>query len=211
MYNNFLKLDKEKRDKIINASLTVFSKSTYGKASTDDIVKEAGISKGSLFHYFKSKRDLYIFLYDYTADTLIKEIYEKINRSEKDIFAQYKNIFIIKLELFKKYPNMISFLIKATIDKDLDLKEEIFRKNNNANLDNFNIVFGDLDRGMFREDIDVDTAIEMIRLTFEGYSYTEISKLSFYEISDEMFDKWLKDIDRFIETMKKIYYKGDNV
>ena len=55
-------LKKEKQDRMINAALKVFAMNGYQKASTDDIVKEAGISKGLLFHYFapqnKSSADL---------------------------------------------------------------------------------------------------------------------------------------------------------
>ena len=48
----FLKLDDEKRDRILNAAMKEF-RYGYVKASTDIIVKEAGISKGLLFHYEK--------------------------------------------------------------------------------------------------------------------------------------------------------------
>ena len=40
---------------MINAALKIFAKNGYAHASTDDIVKEAGISKGLLFHYFINK------------------------------------------------------------------------------------------------------------------------------------------------------------
>ena len=52
---------------MINAALKVFAKNGYKHASTDDIVKEAGISKGLLFHYFVSKMGLYSFLLDYSV------------------------------------------------------------------------------------------------------------------------------------------------
>ncbi len=48
-----LTLDKQER--IINASLAEFARNGYERASTNEIVKEAGISKGSLFVYFNNK------------------------------------------------------------------------------------------------------------------------------------------------------------
>ena len=50
MNNKFFDLKKEKQDRMINAALKVFAIYGFNKASTDDIVKEAGISKGLLFH-----------------------------------------------------------------------------------------------------------------------------------------------------------------
>ena len=55
MHEKFFDLKKEKQDRMINDSLKVFAMNGYAHASTDDIVREAGISKGLLFHYFVSK------------------------------------------------------------------------------------------------------------------------------------------------------------
>ena len=50
MNNRFFELPKEKQDRFINAALQIFAKNGYKKASTDEIVKAASISKGLLFH-----------------------------------------------------------------------------------------------------------------------------------------------------------------
>ena len=55
MNEKFFDLKKEKQDRMINAALKAFALSGYRHASTDDIVREAAISKGLLFHYFESK------------------------------------------------------------------------------------------------------------------------------------------------------------
>lgn len=61
MFAKFLSLDKEKQDRIINAAMKEFAQKGYDKASTNEMVKEAGISKGLLFHYFQNKKQLYFF------------------------------------------------------------------------------------------------------------------------------------------------------
>ena len=55
MNSKFFDLKKEKQDRMINAALKVFAMQGYRHASTDDIVREAGISKGLLFHYLVVK------------------------------------------------------------------------------------------------------------------------------------------------------------
>lgn len=52
MNDKFFDLKQEKQDRMINASLKIFSRGGYRHASTDEIVKEAGISKGLLFPLF---------------------------------------------------------------------------------------------------------------------------------------------------------------
>ena len=44
MNEKFFDLNKEKQDRMINASLKLFALNGYKHASTDDIVTEAGIS-----------------------------------------------------------------------------------------------------------------------------------------------------------------------
>ena len=45
--------------------------------ATNEIVKEADISKGLLFHYFKNKKGLFLYLYDYCIELYINEFYRK--------------------------------------------------------------------------------------------------------------------------------------
>ena len=50
MYESFENLPEDKKKRIIEASIEEFAKKGYEKASTNNIVKTAGISKGILFH-----------------------------------------------------------------------------------------------------------------------------------------------------------------
>mgnify|MGYP000914953748 CR=1 FL=1 len=68
MFSKFQSLKPEKQERILNAAIKEFAKKGYKNAVTDEIVKEANISKGALFHYFNNKRDLYLFLYDYSLE-----------------------------------------------------------------------------------------------------------------------------------------------
>ena len=67
MNAKFFDLKKEKQDRMINAALKCFALCGYKHASTDEMVKEAAISKGLLFHYFGSKQGVYLFVYDYSV------------------------------------------------------------------------------------------------------------------------------------------------
>ena len=86
MNGKFFDLKKEKQDRMINAALKVFALHGYRRASTDDIVKEAGISKGLLFHYFESKIGVYNFIYDYSVRYMSLELKSSVSSSEKNLF-----------------------------------------------------------------------------------------------------------------------------
>jgi AcrR family transcriptional regulator len=49
----------ERRAQIMQAALACFTRKGYNNTTMDDIVAESGLSKGSLYWYFKSKDDLF--------------------------------------------------------------------------------------------------------------------------------------------------------
>lgn len=54
----------ERKTQIINAAEGVFTKKGFDEARMDDIAEETGLSKGTLYNYFKSKDDLIIAILD---------------------------------------------------------------------------------------------------------------------------------------------------
>ena len=53
------KTKEERRSQILDAAISCFADKGYYETSMDDIVRAAGLSKGSLYWYFPSKRDLF--------------------------------------------------------------------------------------------------------------------------------------------------------
>ena len=50
----------ERRRQLLDAGTRVFTERSYDDASMADVARAAGISKGLLYHYFPSKRDLFV-------------------------------------------------------------------------------------------------------------------------------------------------------
>lgn len=57
-------VSEERKAQIINAAEDVFTKKGFDEARMDDIAEETGLSKGTLYLYFKSKDDLIIAILD---------------------------------------------------------------------------------------------------------------------------------------------------
>jgi AcrR family transcriptional regulator len=53
---------QERRQQILDAALACFARKGYHKTTMDDIVTESGLSKGTLYWYFKSKDELFFSL-----------------------------------------------------------------------------------------------------------------------------------------------------
>src|SRR5262249_32887979 len=50
----------ERRAQLLALGLAMFSERSYDEVSIDDLARAAGVSKGLFYHYFPTKRDLYI-------------------------------------------------------------------------------------------------------------------------------------------------------
>ncbi len=125
MNERFFELKKEKQDRMINSALKVFSQYGYRHASTDEIVKGAGISKGLLFHYFESKIGLYSFLYDYATRFVALELTQYVEKDENDYFELYKQIVTAKANAMSQYPYIFLFLSKADEETEREALGEI--------------------------------------------------------------------------------------
>lgn len=110
MNSKFFDLKKEKQDRMINAALKIFAMYGYKRASTDDIVREAGISKGLLFHYFESKIGLYSFIFDYSVRFMAIELKTAVSPTETDMFKIVLQSQSAIMQVIKNYPYMQRFL-----------------------------------------------------------------------------------------------------
>lgn len=205
--HKFMMMEEEKRQRVIDAALKEFSKG-YMAANTDVIVKEAGISKGIIFHYFGSKRGLFLFLIKYALDIVTTE-YEKVISERNDFLENIRLVSKTKADLSRRYPLEFGFTVRAYssikevfpegLPGDmLNLTsmgmQQICQKSNN-------------DKALFKEGIDSETAQNIIIWTMNGFTDslfrygndTDAYKMHYYELE--------KEFEEYLQTLRKILYR----
>jgi AcrR family transcriptional regulator len=65
---------QERRQEILDAAMRCFARTGYHQTSMDDIVAESGLSKGTLYWYFKSKRELFFALFDRILSEMLEPL-----------------------------------------------------------------------------------------------------------------------------------------
>ncbi|MCH5254911.1 MAG: TetR/AcrR family transcriptional regulator [Lachnospiraceae bacterium] len=203
MNEKFFDLKKEKQDRMINASLKIFALNGYKHASTDDIVTEAGISKGLLFHYFGSKLGLYTFLYDYSVKFMKLELTRGVDEKTVDYFEIRKQIELAKLQILKNYPYMQQFLDRSTSE---NVKEALLATEDLRNVlpDVYADIFRRADRSLFAENVDPGKLNTMLEYTVKGLMAEQSEKLSFNP------DLLYEEISDYLMMMKKLVYHKSN-
>lgn len=209
MFSKFLNLQSEKQERILNAAMKEFAQKGFKNASTDEIVKEANISKGALFHYFNNKKDLFLFLYDYSIKIFIVKFFEKIDLSERDILLRWRQIGLLKIELIKQYPELFDFLLLANIEEADEVKRELDTRNQEIIIDSYNKLFKDIDTSKFKESVDVKRSIDIIIWTMEGITNREKRRVKTLLVDQAYYDHVLADMEQYIEVLRECFYKSD--
>jgi AcrR family transcriptional regulator len=70
--------DPAKRQQILEGANRVFSQMGFDAASMNDITREAGVSKGTIYVYFDSKEELFMELCNHYREILFADIYHAL-------------------------------------------------------------------------------------------------------------------------------------
>ena len=84
------KTSRDTRGRIIAAAWQLFYEQGYEETTIDEIVEESGTSKGSFYHYFRSKDDLLGTLSD-----LFDRKYEELEPEIADIESCYDKLIVL--------------------------------------------------------------------------------------------------------------------
>lgn len=207
MFSKFLSLDTEKQQRILNAAMKEFTQKGYDNASTNEIVKEAKIGKGMLFHYFNNKKDLFLFLYDHTLEVVMKEFYGKLDLNEKDILKRLRQVQSVKFCLISKYPDMFNFIRAVNLEVSSEVKGDLETRNNEYFTESYNILLTDIETSRFRENVDIDRAINSIIWTLEGFAAREREKRERLLSNKLNYDEFLAELDMYFQLFKNSFYK----
>lgn len=185
----FNKLEEEKRLRIINSGLEVFSKLGYKKASTELIAHKAGISKGLLFYYFRNKITYFTYLFEYAKDLISKSINIELCKSSTDFFEILEYITEEKCKLLKRNPHILNFVVMAYCSND----EKILDMISNTLDSQVNVYeyFINVDKSKFKDDLDIGDILEMISLMLDGYLQSKLKSNENIDI-DEVMNKYKK-------------------
>ncbi|HLT56032.1 MAG TPA: TetR/AcrR family transcriptional regulator [Bacillota bacterium] len=203
---SFLKLKEEKKELIIHAAMNEFIRNGFENASTNEIVKNANISKGSLFNYFNSKKDLYIYLFDYGIG-VIETFYQMIDLQETDVFKRIENIGVQKMYIQKKYPLVFDFLASTNKEDSPEVKDLIKDKRESVYKRGLEIMYQNIDYSKFRDDIDIEKAMEILNWTMFGFSDKAIEQIDTFADSEKLGERFIQEWKQYAKILKYSFYK----
>jgi len=193
----------DKRSRILNSALEEFSRYGYNNTSTNNIVDNADISKGLLYHYFGSKEKLYSILKEFAIELAFKNVVDEVNWNESDIYNRVRQYYQIKINIAKQYPYIFQFIKSLHYEmgeKELEDYIATISPTLYRNLLTYNIDFTKFD-----DRFDVRKSVNIIKWTIEKYVDDAIDDIIHFGNIDEI--KVWGQVDEYIVILKKAFYK----
>ena len=197
--NTFINLDKNKKDKIIEAALSQFSEKQYEQVNISDIIKDAKIPRGSFYQYFKDKEDLYLHLISGIRDKKMQFLEDDINNLENLRFIDLiKKLYMDGVRFAIKYPKyvkMMDFLLKN--------RNQIYDKIMKDNLliaENLyaSLIEKDKTKGYIKKDIDTRTFAKIVVQLTSNIAIEELN----IENEEESYKKMLEQNEKVLKIIE---------
>ncbi len=145
-----------RKREILDAASKVFSEKGFHGATTAEIAKEAGVAEGTVFRYFKTKKDILISLTGTIAvDSLVSVLLKSEGKSDAEVLLGFleqhttffrKNLDVIRLLLYEAqfHDEVRDMFVKEIAGRITGIIETYIRKR--------------VANGRFRKDIDPQVA-----------------------------------------------------
>lgn len=205
-----LDLDSQRRNAILNAALKEFSSQGYGKASTNVIAKETGISKALMFHYVSNKQELFLVVYDYFSDLIKKEYFELMNYDEKDIFDRLRQSYLLQIKLSEKYPWILEFNKLSRTTNSNEVNEELENRTHKEHSSCYPNLFDEIDVAKFRKGLDIEKCKQFIFWSNIGFTNEILDDIRNSESQSLNYKLVIEKLDGYFDELRKVFYTSKN-
>lgn len=204
--HKIMTMEEEKRERLIMEALKEFSKG-YAYVNMDEIVKRAGISKGLLFHYFGTKKGVFLFLLKYTLN-IVNTKFEEIVLEKNDFLQNIWQASKMEQDLSFEQPYVMDFLVKAAFSL-----KEVFPEGLPKDVPDLTAgilldrIVKNADRSLLRSDIDAEKAQKIILWTMDGFMNSLLACGGDIENYKSHYDQCMKELEGYLQLLRKLLYQ----
>ena len=164
----FFRLRDEKQDAILRTAVREFVKNGFTRAKISDIAQNAGISKGSVFQYFESKKELFIYCAKWGLEVFMKKLDAQMNIGGMDIYEYFQDNKA-KTELVREEGELASFMQVVMNEPGL-LDESMKNMYDLGNIYTKKLIHNGKRKGTVRSDIDDELLLCYFSAVTERFS-----------------------------------------
>ena len=117
----------QKKQQIVRAAVKRFARHGPGKTTLEEIARDIRIGKATIYHYFKSKDELFYAAIEWESTEFINNIKTIFNKAELSVEARLLDYISLKENIDKNYKLLFNLMIKLVEDDTLVNEKEIIR------------------------------------------------------------------------------------
>jgi AcrR family transcriptional regulator len=161
-------LSAARKNQILDAAMLVFARSGFHEARMDDIVQESGLSKGTLYWYFKSKEEIITAISQRLFATDIQQV-ESLLKAEGTVSERLQQLIRDRVQGLQEMSDVVAILFEFYA---VALHQDGVRQSIKTYFQNFHellvaLIQQGIERGEFRP-VDVLAAATALDAVFEG-------------------------------------------
>jgi AcrR family transcriptional regulator len=161
-------LSAVRKNQILDAAMTVFARSGFHEARMDDIVQESGLSKGTLYWYFKSKEEIITAISQRLFATDIEQV-ESLLKAEGTVSERLQQLMRDRVQGLQEMSGVVAILVEFYA---VALHQDDVRQFIKSYFQNFHelliaLIQQGIERGEFRP-VDALAAATALDAVFEG-------------------------------------------
>lgn len=195
----FKNLNNEKKNRIIQAAIDEFSERRFHEAKLSNIIKNAGIPRGSFYQYFEDKLDLYKFIFNQIGEHKMEYLTDDLkNPHELAFFDLFRELYKTGLKFAYENPKYIKITSLLLASRDVIYKE-IFEQNINIAVAFYkSMIIRDQQEGRMDKGIDPDTLAELVINITMNVTFSAIPEGGIID-----FKEYEKNIEKVIYIFEK--------
>lgn len=184
----------ELKEEILEGTIKVFNKKGI-KFTMDDLAKELGMSKKTIYTVFKDKNELFLAMVDYLFDAIKEEEKRIYNDDSLSMIEKIRNILCVLSEGYKEVDFRQLYLLK-------DKYPKIYRQVENRLESGWETTISLIQRGINEgsvRDVKIPIVKMMLEASLEQFFQRDIlvqNKLSYLEALDEVVDILMSGIEK---------------
>jgi AcrR family transcriptional regulator len=121
-------LAKGRKEEIIRAAAKRFGRHGLGKTTLDEIARDVRIGKPTIYHYFKSKDDLFYSSIIWETSQYIEDVKAIFNNQDTPVGARLLEYFAFKETVYKRYRLLYELMLCLFENDSLEKEKQILQK-----------------------------------------------------------------------------------
>ncbi len=117
-----------KRNAVIQAAMTVFSRRGFRQTTVEDIIQEAGVARATFYHYFKSKKDIFLELAGNIVDSIYaiaQEQFADYPDTVEELRQRLERAFLLSFDYFGINRDFASIYFSEVIGMNPELDSKV--------------------------------------------------------------------------------------